>query len=267
MKHKLLIDFLKVLALFGGLWVAFTFIPWVPDEIDLEFPVDKEIELGEMIMESTLKKQGFHPLENHLVDSAIWVIYKRLEDSLGLSHFDYRIVVVDNPSVNAFAMPGGNIVVLSGLVAFSESPEEVAAVIAHEMGHVELRHVTKRLVKELGLAVLFGVLTGTDGVVLSEMSRMLTSSYFDRRQEDEADEFALDLVYRCGINPKALGTLFRRMKSEYGSAEMFEIISTHPATSSRIKKSFEFEIGDDFESRPFSFDWEAVRAAAKAKES
>lgn len=267
MKHKLLIDFLKVLALFGGLWVAFTFIPWVPDEIDLEFPVDKEIELGEMIMESTLKKQGFHPLENHLVDSAIWVISKRLEDSLGLSHFDYRIVVVDNPNVNAFAMPGGNIVVLSGLVAFSESPEEVAAVIAHEMGHVELRHVTKRLVKELGLAVLFGVLTGTDGVVLSEMSRMLTSSYFDRRQEDEADEFALDLVYRCGINPKALGTLFRRMKSEYGSAEMFEIISTHPATSSRIKKSFEFEIGDDFESRPFNFDWEAVRAAAKAKES
>src|SRR5690606_24136018 len=120
------------------------------------------------------------------------------------------IVVGRNESVNAFALPGGNIVILSGLLEFSENPEEVAAVLAHEMAHVEKRHVVDRLLKEFGMQVVFGVLTGGDLVVLSEISRTVTSTFFDRRQEEEADEFALELLHRCNISPRALGTLFRR---------------------------------------------------------
>lgn len=266
MGSKLFVDLLKLIALFGGLWLAFVYIPWFPDDVKLEFPIEQEIELGEMVLEDITNDPAFQPIKNQVVDSAIWVLSKRLLDSLDLTPYDYKIIVVNNSDVNAFAMPGGNIVILSGLIAFSESPEEVAAVIAHEMAHVELRHSVDRLLKELGLTVLIGVLTGGDAVVLSEISRTLTSTFFSRQQEEEADAFALDLLHQCEISPRALGTLFRRMTSEYDATDQYELLMTHPASNSRVKKSFEYELGEGFESRPFNLDWDAVKAEIKGDE-
>lgn len=268
MKSKIWIDLLKLIVIFGGIWAAFVYIPWFPDEADFDFPLDKEEELGDMILEDMLENDPeFRRVESERIDSAIWVISRRLIDSLGLTDYDYNIVVVRNQEVNAFALPGGNIVVLSGLIEFSESPSELAAVLAHEMGHVEERHVVQRLVKELGLQLIFGVLSGGDAIVLSEITRTLTSTFFNREQEAEADEFALDLLHKCRINPRALGTLFRRMESEYGSFEEFELLMSHPAINSRIKASFEYELGDEFESRPFALDWKAVQSEVNAPET
>lgn len=267
MRAKIWTDLLKLAFLFGVIWAALVWIPWHPDGDLPEFPIDQEEELGDLVLEQMLEDDpSFQPLENAFVDSAIWVISSRLIDTLGFTEYDYNIVVVHNESVNAFALPGGNIVVLSGLIEFSENPEEVAAVLAHEMAHVEKRHVVDRLVKELGLQVLFGVLTGGDAVILSEVSRTVTSTYFNRRQEKEADDFALDLLHRCDISPRSLGTLFRRMNSEYGSHDEFELLMSHPATNSRIKASFEYELEADFENRPFELDWDEVKSNLPASE-
>lgn len=263
MNQKLLRDLAVLVLIFGGVWVALIYIPWFPDEVNVDFPIDKEEQLGELILTDLLENNPeFAPLNSSVVDSALWVISSRLKDSLGLTEYDYNIVVVNNPEVNAFALPGGNIVVLSGLIEFTETPDELAAVVAHEMAHVEKRHVVDRLVKELGLQVVFGVLTGGDMVILSEISRTVTSTFFDRRQEEEADAFALDLLHRCQISPRALGTLFRRMESKFQAVDHFELLKTHPATSSRIKSSFEYELEEDFTSIPFTLDWEQVKAAA-----
>lgn len=260
MKEKLFRDVFILCIIFGGIWAAFTYIPWFPEDISVDFPIEKEEQLGDMILENMLENDPeFQPIHSPSVDSAIWVISSRLLDSIGLTEYDYNIVVVRNEAVNAFALPGGNIVVLSGLIDFSENPEELAAVLAHEMAHVEKRHVVDRLVKELGLQVVFGVLTGGDLVVLSEISRTVTSTFFDRKQEEEADEFALDLLHRCSISPRALGTLFRRMKAEYGSMDEFELLMTHPASNSRIKKAFEFELSEEFKSTPLNLDWDKVK--------
>lgn len=268
MRTKIWIDLLKLALIFGAIWAAFVFIPWHPNDEIPEFPVHQEEELGDMLLEQMLEDDpGFQPIESQVVDSAIWAISKRLIDSLGFTEYDYNIVVVRNESVNGFALPGGNIVILSGLIEFSENPEEVAAVLAHEMAHVEKKHVIDRLVKELGLQVVFSVLTGGDAVILSEISRTLTSTYFNRQQEKEADDFALDLLHRCGISPRALGTMFRRMNSEYGSHDEFELLMSHPATNSRIKASFEYELDEDFKNRPFDLDWKAVKETLKSASS
>lgn len=260
MREKLFRDVFILCLIFGGIWAAFTYIPWFPEEVNLEFPIAKEEQLGDIILENMLENDPeFRPIHNTTIDSAIWVISRRLLDSLGLTEYDYNIVVVRNENVNAFALPGGNIVILSGLIEFSNNPEELAAVIAHEMAHVEKRHVVDRLLKELGIQVVFGVLTGGDLVVLSEISRTVTSTFFDRKQEEEADAFALELLHRCNISPRALGTFFRRMKDEYGSMDQFELLMTHPASNSRIKKSFEYELPEDFENIPFQLDWEKVK--------
>lgn len=262
MRTKIWTDLLKLVFLFGAIWAVLVWIPWHPKEGIPEFPIHQEEELGDLLLEQMLEDDpSFRPIDNPLLDSTIWAISKRLIDSLRYTEYDYNIVVVRNESVNAFALPGGNIVILSGLIEFSEKPEEVAAVLAHEMAHVEKRHVIDRLIKELGLQVLLGVLSGGDAVILSEISRTLTSTYFNRRQEKEADDFALDLLYRCGISPRSLGTLFRRMNSEYGAHDEFELLMSHPATNSRIKASFEYELDADFENRPFEMNWKAVKEA------
>ncbi len=260
---KLWRDLLLLVLLFGGIWAALVYIPWFPDDVSLKVPVEQEVQLGDLMIDFMLENDPqFAPLHSAVVDSAIWVISSRLKDSMGLSPYDYRFVVVDNPSVNAFAFPGGNIVVLSGLIEFTENADELAAVLAHEMAHVEKRHVIDGLIKEFGLQVIFGALTGGDMVVLSEISRTMTATFFSRRHEQEADAFALELLHRSQINPRALGTLFRRMESKYKSAEHFELLMTHPATSSRIKASFEYELASDFVSIPFELDWEQVKQVA-----
>lgn len=257
MKEKLFRDVFILCIIFGGIWAAFTYIPWFPEDVSVDFPIEKEKQLGDMVLEQMLGDDpSCQPIKNPSLDSAIWVISNRLLDSIGLTEYDYNIIVVRKSSVNAFALPGGHIVVHAGLIEFSENPEEVAAVLAHEMAHVEKRHVIDRLVKELGITVIFGVLTGGDAVILSEISKTVTSSYFSRRQEEEADDFALDLLHRCDISPRALGTLFRRMNRSH--AEL-ELLMSHPATNSRIKTSFEYELEEGFENRPFDLDWQAVK--------
>lgn len=265
MRAKIWTDLLKLVLIFGVIWAALVWIPWHPDDAIPEFPIEHEEELGDMVLEQMLGDDpNCQPIENPVLDSAIWAIHHRLLDNLGLTEYDYNIIVVRREHVNAFALPGGHIVVHSGLIEFSENPEEVAAVLAHEMAYVEKRHVIDRLAKELGITVLFGALTGGDAVLLSEISRTVTSSYFSRRQEKEADDFALNLLHRCGISPRSLGTLFRRMNRSH---EELELLMSHPATNSRIKASFEYELGKDFESRPFELNWDAVkRSLAESEE-
>lgn len=264
MQSKILRDAFVLLAVFGGIWLAFIYIPWFPEDTGIDFPIETEIELGEIIVDDLVHSDPqFRLIEDPVIDSAVWVISRRLIDSLGFTEYDYNIMVVRNEEVNAFALPGGNIVIFSGLIEFSTSPEEVAAVLAHEMGHVEHRHVVDRLIKELGLQVLFGVLSGGDAVVVSEISRTVTSTFFDRKQEKDADQFALDLMHRCQISPPALGTIFRRMESEYGAMDEFELLNTHPAINSRVKAAFEYELADDFISMPIELDWDHVQATLK----
>jgi beta-barrel assembly-enhancing protease len=265
MRTKLFLDFLKLIAIFGAIWAAFVFIPWFPKTADLKYPVEQEVALGELIMENLIEKDPqFQKLNNPTVDSAVAVISKRLLENLELTDYDYNIIVVNNEMVNAFALPGGNIVILSGLISFSESPEEVAAVLAHEIGHVEKRHVMKRLIKEFGLQLLFGVLTGGDGIILSEVSKTATSTYFDRKQEEEADDFSLELLQRSQLETKALGTIFRRMKHEHNQDSEFDYFTTHPHMNSRIKKAFEYPVEDGFKVNSLDLDWESVKNSIKS---
>lgn len=267
MSTKLFIDLLKLIAIFGAIWLAFVFIPWKPKGIDLSYPLEQEIALGELIMENLIENDPQFAKLNHAeVDSAIAVISNRLIEQIGLTDYDYNIIVVNNEMVNAFALPGGNIVVLSGLIAFSESPEEVAAVIAHEIGHVERKHVMKRLLKEFGLQLLFSVLSGGDGVILSEVSKTATSTYFDRKQEEEADDFSLELLEKSNIDPRSLGVMFRKMKHEHNQHSEMDFFTTHPHMNSRIKKSFEYPVQPDAQFEKFDLNWESVRNACKVSE-
>jgi len=155
---------------------------------------------------------------------------------------------------------GGNIFIFSGLFDFVQSPEELSVVLAHEIGHVEHRHVVDKLIQQLGFEVMFSIVTGSDPLLVSEVSKLLVTTSFDRRKEREADDFALALSEKSEINPRRLAQFFLKVDRKQSEVmDKLEIVMTHPHSKSRIKAASDYELSDDFEERPFDLDWEKLR--------
>lgn len=256
MQRYILRDLVILLGVFGLIWIVSSLFSY-PEDPQL-LSISKEEKLGEAYLDAVLLNPMFGEFENERVDSAINVIGQRLEKSLENSEYIYSFIVFESEMINAFTLPGGNILISTALMEFCGSPEELAAVMAHEMGHVEKRHVVARLIKELGLELI----TSTDPYVLGEVTGMLTSIRFDRKQEEEADRFASELLESAAIEPRTLATVFRKLQEETGNEllEHFEVISTHPNFRNRIREALSYKPGNDFEAQPFTLDWEQIQS-------
>lgn len=267
MTKSLLRDAFILVAIFGLIWGIFWYFPiFSPEETDFGISIEQEEKLGKMIVENLIETEQTRVASNPALDSAMNVITERLISGLDSVRYNYRIKVINNPQINAFTLPGGNIFFYSGLIQFSESPEEVAAVLAHEMGHAEKRHVVNRLAKEIGITVLFTVLTGGDGTIIREIAQQTLSTAFDREQEKEADEFSFALMERSNIHPKALASFFKRVSEKHGSYNKnLEVLMTHPNDESRIKAAMSYRLSKNFKAEPFNLDWERVKAAVAGK--
>jgi Zn-dependent protease with chaperone function len=142
---------------------------------------------------------------------------------------------------NAFALPGANIVVTDELVQLMGDDDLVMAVLAHELGHVEHRHVTRQLLQSsavaLGSVLLLGDLTAVSGLAAALPAALLHNRY-SRDLEREADRYAFDLLVRTGRSPRhfaqALGKLEEAVAAK-GRSDVPTFISTHPATKERIR--------------------------------
>ena len=261
MKKSIFLDSLKLIAIFGAIWLAFTFIslPKVDTEV-LEVSVDNEERLGNLIVDEILLNNKEIQLNNNeTIDSVIQIISNRLINSIDKTDYQYKIRVINDPQVNAFTLPGGNIFVYTGLIQFSESPEEVAAVIAHELGHAEKKHVIQRLAKELGISIIFSAITGADALLISELGKTAASTIFDRKQEKEADDFSFSLMEKAGISPASLGFFFRRVNMKQQDNADIEFLATHPNNNSRIKASLEYKTSKSFKPEKFNFNWKVFK--------
>ncbi|MCI5054999.1 MAG: M48 family metallopeptidase [Flavobacteriales bacterium] len=261
-KGKIYIDLLILLAIFGGIWGVFAFItlPKVEPKM-VELSLEKEDQLGERSLDYLFGEYGvYEQILNEKIQSPIEAIADRLLSNVGLTDYDYKIFIVESPEVNAYTFPGGNIIIPSGLIDFVESPEEFSAVLAHEIGHVEHRHVAKRLINDFGITVLTDFLSNDDSGLLSQIGISAISLSFERQHEREADSYALQLMEESRIEPKYMATFFKRLDEELGSyAEQLEMFSTHPHNNSRIKMATEYETSPDFSAKVFDIDWQQVQ--------
>ncbi|MFC1733700.1 M48 family metallopeptidase [candidate division KSB1 bacterium] len=257
MSRSLLINLIKLIVVFIGVWLIFTIFPVIPGKSKHLISVEKESKLGDKIVNEVLREDvSFNEINNTYTDSCINLITQRLIKALGPSAYHYTFIVIKDSKINAFTLPGGYIVIYSGLIDFIEKPEELAAVIAHEMGHMEKRHVVSRLVKNLGVSIL---LSG-DKYVIGEIGKTAATTAFDRRQEKEADQFSMELLEKAEIEPRTLAVFFRRIKEEYrGFNKNIEIIMTHPHHDRRIKAALEYKPAKDFKSKPIEIDWERLK--------
>ena len=152
------------------------------------------------------------------------------------SPYRFQVTVLDGEMVNAFALPGGRIVLLRGLFDFVESPDELAAVMAHEMGHVIHQHGTEQMVESLGLTFFFGVMLGDIGSgSIGLFGETMLTSAFSRDAEREADQNALSALADAGLASGGLADFFRRLQgTEDDMPAAFNLLSTHPSHGERI---------------------------------
>jgi Zn-dependent protease with chaperone function len=140
--------------------------------------------------------------------------------------------VVKLKMVNAVTLPGGRIVIFDGLIKAARSPDEVAGVIGHELGHVRHRDVMESLIRQLGLSVLLG---GMDSNVGGYTNALLATAY-SRKAEVNADRFAIELMQQAGVSPVPTAGFFRRLGRGAGGAErLFAYVNTHPVSADRAK--------------------------------
>ncbi len=147
--------------------------------------------------------------------------------------FEFHFRVVDDPAVNAFALPGGYVLVNYGLLESAENGSEVAGVLAHELQHVLQRHGTKRQLRQLGAAGLLGMIFGGGTVgALSGTAANLTSLAYDRAEESEADVRGAELLIAAHIDPAAMERFFARLAKE---PTLPALVSNHPDPGDRAR--------------------------------
>lgn len=145
-----------------------------------------------------------------------------------------RAGVANADMVNAVALPGGQVLLFDGLIQQAESPEELAGVLAHEVGHVRERHVMTALLRQFGLSVLasgFGSGFGESALAVASMS-------YSRDAEREADEYARERMAESDISPVGAAQFFERMIEENGGEDMDRVagwIATHPSGGERAR--------------------------------
>ena len=165
--------------------------------------------------------------------AALDKMLRRLEAAAGLA-LPLRANVVRRDEANAVALPGGQVYVFRGLIAKADTADEVAGVIAHEIGHVAHRDGTKAVLQGAGLSFLFGMLLGDfvgGGAVVFAAKTVLQSSY-SREAETEADAYGADLMNRAGGDAHALATMLDKIG---GATEPgMKILLNHPETKARV---------------------------------
>lgn len=161
------------------------------------------------------------------------------------------LFVADQGTVNAFALPGGHIVVLRGLLAKAESPDEVAAVLAHEIGHVHHRHPTQMAIRAIGVSLFADLFTGDGSAVMevvTDIGGLLLLMNYSRDMERQADAYGQDLLRQAGLFTGGLAQLFARIHegpAKTTTANVLSYFSSHPPLKERIA-----ETDEDKASRP-----------------
>ncbi|QSA97280.1 M48 family metallopeptidase [Methylococcus sp. EFPC2] len=217
-----------LLALMVFLAKADDIADWVAEHVPPEF----EAQLGDGVLQQTRAQSKLS--DDSPAAKTVRGIGERLVPG---SRHHYRWFVADNPEINAFAAPGGVVVVNAGLIAAVDNGEELAGVLAHEVSHVELRHSVKAAVKMLGLRALWSLALGDySGTLAGEAAAQLTGLKFSRDAEAQADLEGLHRLAAAGISPAGMPSFFAKLAEKEGAAKLPALLSTHPLSEDRRER-------------------------------
>jgi beta-barrel assembly-enhancing protease len=247
-----------ILSMILGLWFGADVLVEIAVS---RIPVEWEQKLGESAYRDFLSHQEV--VKEGPGVAAVEEMTHRLTEQIQNNPYKFIVTVVKSDVVNAFALPGGYVVVFTGLMKKAESGEEVAGVLSHELNHVLQRHGLERIVKNLGLmtvmAIVFGDQQGLVGM-MKQFGVELFTLKFGREQETEADLTGLQLLQRAKIDPSGMIRFFERL-SEKDEGRM-EWLSTHPMSTARAERlKTELAALPKKLPEPFTFNWTQVQTS------
>ncbi|MGF1457063.1 MAG: M48 family metallopeptidase [Alphaproteobacteria bacterium] len=223
--------------------VFFIVIPLLSGGLARIVPGDWERQVGARVQESMIasfaQQLGTSPEALQCTgpagQQAMDRIVDRLSAGMDLPH-PVTVTVLDVDNVNAFALPGGRLLVARGLFNYARSADEVAAVIAHEMVHVAEHHPSRNVIEGGATALLFSVFVGGLGQRPLEffIGNMLISASHSRHRELDADEGAVSAMAAAGLDPSALATFLERIaRNSANRSAAVSWLLTHPVSGAR----------------------------------
>jgi len=225
-------------------------------------PIEADVKLGAFVGEA-MDKEGPEVKEAVIVQPVQQIVDKltaNIEEE-----WEFDVHVIDADIQNAYALPGGYIVVYTGLIEDTERPEQLAGVLAHEISHVTQRHGMARILEAAGVALVFDMLLGNvEGMVAfgAEIFSASAVNTYSRDSETDADVEGLKLMVEAGIDPTGMVEFFQIMEQE--EDELTELIPlwmrSHPEHEERIVV-LQAQIGalPTQNYQPLDMDWDAVK--------
>ncbi len=229
-------------------------IPWASEQLAYRLSTEWSDTLGASVLER-LDAYYFAPTT---LPKPVQEEYRQLLAQYlpGQTEFSYRLLFRhgDMIGANAFALPDGTLVVTDQLVKLADTPDEVLAVMLHEIGHVEQRHSLRALLESSGVALLFMLLTG-DAEFVQEwvvaLPPLLLQAKFSRDHEWEADSYALETMVSEGLDPEHFASIMEKLvgqgaskpapsedesQDDRSTPDWLTYLSTHPAGELRIQR-------------------------------
>ena len=182
-------------------------------------------------------------LKNDSIEQQFRLASKHLLSTIEKEHIKIDLYFIKEPSINAFALPGGKVVIQSGLIEKANSWEEVLGVLSHELAHVTRRHHLRGVINNIGLFTVISALVGDVSALAGTFANIggeLASLSNSREFELEADETGWNYLVKSRVNPEGLISFFETLqKEEKGklsskNKKIMSFLSTHPDTKERI---------------------------------
>jgi predicted Zn-dependent protease len=262
--RRLKLAFLAAFFTVGfSLSLYFWGIPALASMLAPHVPLSWEERMGETIVDQWVPQESRCTGEgpSAILDDLV----KKLTAPIPDAPYRFRVIVVDHPLVNAFAVPGGTTVLFRGLLERTQTAEELAAVLAHELQHNLRRHATKSILQDASMGLLLSALTGdaTGGIAFGlQSAKTLGLMHYSRQNEEEADREGMQMLIGAGIDPAGMITFFEMIrKEEVEMPASLKYLSTHPLTGERIErlKSLAKESQGPFVKLLPEYEWAEIR--------
>ncbi len=200
--------------------------------------LDQEWQLGNQMAAQVAQQYRF--VNDPAMQSYVQAMGDRIVAQTPLAGRPFEFRIIDDPSVNAFSIPGGHVYVNSGLIGQADRADMLAGVVAHEISHVVARHVLKQVEQQNQIQTIGAILLGQNPNALTQIVAQVVAggamARFSRADEKEADDLGLQYMTAAGYNPNGMLDMFRKLLAlnQGGNSSVARFFADHPGTQDRI---------------------------------
>jgi len=230
---KIIFETIVTFCIFFSIWFGLSKIDWIRIFDINEIGTKTEEKLGEITWKYFSDSSS--EINEKEITTVLDSLVHHINKANGIDNDFIKLHIVNTDEINAFALPDGHLVLNSQLIIDAKNQEEVLGVISHELAHIQLNHISEKLATDIGITVVIAAVTGSNNEVIGEIVQTLSSTAFDRKNEEEADLMAVYYLENANINPLPFADFLYRLSDNDSESKYLTWLSTHPNSKERSK--------------------------------